>query len=137
MLDVVGQFNWLAIIVSTIVYFMIGALWYAPFTFGRLWDKALGFDRPENWKFGPLYYVGPLVGSLVATLATATLIYALEIATVGEAITLGLVGGVGYAGVASGVNAITPKIPKPLLFGAITGTYHMLCITLVALLLYA
>lgn len=135
--DVMGEFNWLAILVSTVVYFMMGALWFARFGFGRIWDRALGFDRPHGWKPAPLYYIGPLMGSLVATLATATLIYAFDITTAGDAVMLGLVVGIGYAGMASVVNAITPNIPKPLLLGAVTGAYHTLCITLAALVLFA
>lgn len=37
-LDALGQINWLAVIVATIVYFALGALWYSPVAFGKPWQ---------------------------------------------------------------------------------------------------
>lgn len=34
-------------------------------------------------------------------------------------------------------NAITPKIPRPFLYGAITGGYHMIGVMLAALIIAA
>jgi hypothetical protein len=39
--------NWLAIIVSTLVFFGLGAIWYSPFAFGRIWMEEIGFTK-EN-----------------------------------------------------------------------------------------
>jgi Protein of unknown function (DUF1761) len=43
--------NILAIIVATVVQFIIGAIWYTPI-FGKLWGKIHGFDQlsPEEQK---------------------------------------------------------------------------------------
>ena len=38
-LTVLGDLNWLAVIVATIAYFALGAVWYAEFAFGRAWQR--------------------------------------------------------------------------------------------------
>jgi hypothetical protein len=43
--DVLGQLNWPAVIVGTIIYFAIGAVWFTPMAFGRPWQRAIGSSR--------------------------------------------------------------------------------------------
>lgn len=54
-----GGLNWLAVIVSAVVYFVIGAAWFTPAVFGKPWMAAIGFDesrpRPE---MNPMSYAG-------------------------------------------------------------------------------
>lgn len=40
------ELNYLAILISTIVAFGIGGLWYGPL-FGRLWMKLMGFSQED------------------------------------------------------------------------------------------
>lgn len=137
MFDVLGDINWLAVIVATIVYYMLGALWFSQFVFGKTWDESIGFERPNDWKFGLVFYVGPLVGCLMTSIATAILVYALEIQSFGDAVLLGLITGIGYAGAVSVTNAITPRNPRPLVHGMINGSYHLLGIVVVSAILYS
>ena len=38
-----GAINWLAVIVGTLIYFALGAVWFAPATpLGRAWVSASG-----------------------------------------------------------------------------------------------
>jgi hypothetical protein len=53
--DVLGDLNWLAVIVATVAYFALGAIWYAPAVFGNLWMRR-GVSRspsrprpPSTW----------------------------------------------------------------------------------------
>ncbi|NBR64650.1 MAG: DUF1761 domain-containing protein [Actinobacteria bacterium] len=46
--QVFSQFNLLAVIVSSIVCFIIGAVWFGPKTFYPVWMKALGREVPEE-----------------------------------------------------------------------------------------
>ena len=34
-----------AILVATVSAFLLGALWYAPFLFGKAWQRANGFGE--------------------------------------------------------------------------------------------
>jgi hypothetical protein len=40
--------NWLAVIVVTILSFMLGALWHSPILFGKTWSKEINFDRNKQ-----------------------------------------------------------------------------------------
>ena len=52
MLDMdLGTVNWLAVVVSTIAAFVVGAIWFGPKTFYPIWWKAIGRspeDKPEG-----------------------------------------------------------------------------------------
>jgi hypothetical protein len=39
--------NWLAIIVSTLTFFGLGAIWYSPLMFGKMWMKETGVTNEK------------------------------------------------------------------------------------------
>ena len=41
----ISSINWLAVLVSTLVFYGLGAIWYAPPVFGKAWMKAIGMDK--------------------------------------------------------------------------------------------
>jgi hypothetical protein len=70
------QLNYLAIIVATIVQFIIGAIWYS-LLFGKLWGRIHGFDKlPKEVQqkmmkaMSPYYALQALV-TLISTIALA------------------------------------------------------------------
>ena len=38
-----AHFNWVALLVATVIGFIIGAVWYSPLLFGKRWQRELGF----------------------------------------------------------------------------------------------
>lgn len=135
-MDVINEFNWLAVIVAAVAYFMLGALWFTPL-FGAAYDTALGTTRKKGQKWPAIYYAGPFVSALITTIATSWLIHALPVTEVMGAVWLGLIVGIGYALSISMNNAINPITPRPLLYGLVTGGYHVVGITLVAVIVFA
>ena len=134
--DVLGQLNWLAVIVGTIIYFAIGAVWFTPMLFGRPWQRALGWD-PANTppQMGPAVYAVPALLYLVASIATAMLAAATGSDSFGSGIVLGLVVGVGYALVINANDAVfDPNKKAPLTWFLITGAYNLLGLLIVAVL---
>lgn len=127
---------WLGIALATLAYYVLGAVWFTPL-FGRAWDSALGHRRDPNSGFPPMYYVVPLVSCLVVTTATALLANALVLDRIGDALVLGSVVGFGYAASVSLTNAITPTTPRPWLFAAVTGGYHLVGCQIVAMIVVA
>lgn len=136
MFAIVVELNWWAVLLATLVYFILGALWFTPL-FGKYYDLALGFDRQKDYKWPAIYYISPFVNSLIVSIATAMLVYLLKIELLADAASLGLIVGVGYAGAISFNNAVNPVTPRPLLYGAVTGGYHVVGITLIAMLVSA
>ncbi len=61
--------NYWAVLVSAIVSFIIGGLWYSPLLFGNAWMKLGGFNNKDKDKakkkgMGKLYFA-TFIGSLV------------------------------------------------------------------------
>jgi hypothetical protein len=133
MFAIAGEMNWWAVLLATMAYFTWGALWFTPL-FGRYYDLALGFERRKDQKWPAIYYLSPFINSLVVSIATSMLVYLLNIQSLTDAVALGLIVGVGYAGAVSFNNAVNPAIPRPLLFGLVTGGYHATGIVLVAII---
>lgn len=136
MFDIASELNWLAIILATLAYFILGAIWFTPL-FGKAYDRALDSKRAKGQKWPAIYYAGPFVSALVTTVATAVLLYAMRVGQMSDALILGLVVGVGYAMSISFNNAINPRTPRPLLYGAVTGGYHVVGIVVVAAIIFA
>lgn len=133
--DVLGDLNWLAVIVATGAYFALGGLWFSKVAFGSHWQQSLGWEPAEGESVGPEYYVGPSITCLVATVATAMLAEASGTDTFAEGLTLGLVLGVGVAGAVLFVTGyFDPKKPRPMTWVGITAGYHLVGIVLAAVI---
>jgi hypothetical protein len=135
MFDVLYEINWLAVFLATLAYFVLGAVWFTPL-FGKAYDKGIGIQRSPKQKWPAIYYIGPFLSSLAVTVASAILVYSFDLQRMTDAVTLGSIIGVGYLASISLSNAITPNMPRPLLFGAVVGSYHLVGVTLVTLILY-
>jgi Protein of unknown function (DUF1761) len=75
------------------------------------------------------------VCTLIVTLTSAILMKALNVESYQEALVFAIIVGFGYL-VANTVDiAINPNIPRPLLYGAISGSYHLVGILMVSMIL--
>ncbi|MGH2463798.1 MAG: DUF1761 domain-containing protein [Candidatus Limnocylindria bacterium] len=133
-LDMVGQLNWLAVIVGAAIYFVLGAVWYAPPVLGRAWQRSIGWDpeaTPPQMRITT--YAIPAVAYLVMGVATAMLAAATGSDSVESGLILGLVVGIGLALARTAVDAtFTPNLPQPWVWFAITGSYHLVGLIIVA-----
>lgn len=128
------EFPWLAALPAGVAYFVLGGVWFSQPMFGRLWDRAQGFQRTPEWRYSPAYFVAPLVGSFVVVAALGVLASWVEATSLRDAIALGAAVG-GVAAAVSAINAIVPRFPQPVVFGLLTGGYHLTASTLAAVLL--
>lgn len=71
--DVLSELNWLAVLVATVAYFVLGGIWYSNPVFGRAWARADGFQRAEGESPGAVWYVVPFISNFLGVLATAML----------------------------------------------------------------
>lgn len=46
----ISTINWLAVLVSTLLFYALGALWYAPPVFGKAWMKEIGMNQDDAKK---------------------------------------------------------------------------------------
>lgn len=136
MFDVLSAINWLGVLAAFVAYFLLGPLWYL-LLFPKQYRVLLGRKLDEPQSSDPLFIIGPAVCALIITLTTAVLFYELNITTYGNALFFATLVGVGYL-VANTVNiAINPNIPRPFLYGFVSGSYHLTGMVLVNLVLVA
>jgi hypothetical protein len=132
--DALGELNWLAVIVATVVYFALGAVWYAPPLFGNAWMKAAGIVIPEGQRPSPAIYFTPLVAYFVAVITTAMLAEATGSESFAAGIVLGLVVGVGYAVVGTAVEATFGNRPQNGVWFLITASYNLIGLVISAVI---
>ena len=128
-----GSVNWLAVIIGTLVYFLLGAVWFAPVTpLGRAWVKAAAYEAPTTGTLSTnAFYVIPLVTCLVIVTALALLAAAIGVADLTDGIVLGLVVGVGVAvPLLLTTAAFEFQKPQPWTWGVIDASYHAIGITI-------
>lgn len=76
------QLDYVAIIVATLVQFVVGAIWYMP-VFGKKWGEIHGFDKIPKaqqqamMKQMPPYYVLQLMTTLLTAMMLSVVIAAL------------------------------------------------------------
>lgn len=122
-----GGINWLAVVIGTVVYFLLGAVWFAPATpIGRAWVKAAAYESPTSGTQSTnVFYVFPLVTCLVMVIAVALLAQATGVGNLGDGIVLGLVVGIGFAvPLLLQVAAFEFKKPQQWTWGVIDASYH-------------
>lgn len=135
MINQLANLNWVAVLLAFIPYFFLGALWFT-LIFSKPYKASLGRDN-ETLANKPIFIVGPALCCLVITIATAILMYALQINSINAALEFAFIAGIGFL-VANTVNiAINPNIPRPILYGVISGSYHLVGIVIVCLILVA
>ena len=135
MISQFSSLNWTAVLVAFAAYFALGALWFTAL-FPKPYKISLG-RAGETLSNKPIFIVGPALCSLVITLTSALLLHILQIRSYGDALEFSLLTGFGYL-VANTVNiAINPNIPRPILYGIISGAYHLVGISIVGVILVA
>lgn len=68
--------NWLAVIVSAVLYVGIGALWYSPLLFGNLWMRLMGITAQDVQSQSAIIYIVPAVVALITAVVLAMIIRA-------------------------------------------------------------
>lgn len=92
-----GHLNFGAFVVATLINIIIGAFWYSPAGFGKVWSKLTGVNMMEMPKDAANKAIGIVaVSALIQTFALAVLIKSLGAHTISQGITLGLVVWLGF-----------------------------------------
>lgn len=134
MLDIINEVNWLIILLATVVYFMLGAVWFTPL-FGKAYDVGTGVKRSTKQKWPPIYYYAPFLSSLVVTIAMGVVMNALNVQNLADAAVIGLLFGLSLAAI-SFSNGVTPNMPRPVTFGLVVGGYHLVSAVISSIVIY-
>ena len=87
-------FNWWAVLVATVLAFVLGGLWYGPL-FGKAWLAAMG-KTEEDIEPSASPFVISFFTALLTAVTLAWLVHALSIQSWGGGALLGLVTGIGF-----------------------------------------
>ena len=136
MTHTLSQLPWLGILVAFVTYSALGAVWFTAL-FRKQYLITLGRPTNEPQSKDPIYFVGPMVCNFLVILTSAILMNMLGITTYGAAISFALLVGFGYL-VTNTMNiAINPNMPRPIVYGLLTGACHIVAIIAVCLVLVA
>ncbi len=89
-----GMLNWWAILVATVLAFVLGGIWYGP-VFGKAWMHALGKTEDDIEPSASPFVVN-FFTALLTAIVLAWLVQALAITTFAAGAVLGLVTGIAF-----------------------------------------
>ena len=125
--EIFSNLNWLAVLVATLAYFMLGAVWYSKAVFGTKWAGLLKLDtnNPDLKKGMGKMMAGSFILMLISTVGQAVLISIINFdSQLIYGIKLGLLTGVFFASVAVSINYVYENKPTGLFL--INNGYHVL-----------
>ncbi|WP_404344137.1 DUF1761 domain-containing protein [Pseudoalteromonas mariniglutinosa] len=127
-----SQVDFVAVVFAALSSFMLGAIWYSPILFKRVWMESCGLTELDLQQINPSWVFG---GSFVLSFIIA-FILSLFIdpqATVGVTVGTSFTVGVGWVSCAIGIGYIFEQRPFKLFL--INAGYHVLQFTLMGLVL--
>ena len=99
-----ADLNWLAVVVSAVAFYALGALWYSVL-FGKAWAAEQGIDMENPPEVNMVQTMGgTFVLELIAAIAVGMLMAEMEVAGYMGGIHTGLLVGLCIASVMMGVN---------------------------------
>ena len=123
--EIFKDINWLAVLVGTIGYFMLGAIWYS-FLFKNQWIayNKIVIDNPDAKKGVGAIMFASFVMMFVTSVAIAFLAYRIGMWGWMSGVKLGLMTGICFACTSMAINMLYEKKPLGLFF--INGGYQVL-----------
>lgn len=126
------ELNIVAVLVASLVYFFLGALWYSPALFGPLWIKLSNISPDKSKSIAGLMVATYLL-NLVISFAIAYLVITSSSAGMGGGLCLGVLIAFGLIATTMAINALYSE--KPFKLYLIDTGYHVGGIILAAVIL--
>src|SRR3989304_149705 len=107
---IITHLNWLAVAVSAIAYFSLGAIWFNPKVFGTIWMKGHGITEPteEEKKRMPMMMATTLVLCFIGAITMGYFVEVFSFYQVNwrwySGVKVGLIAGCGFTGVGMAMN---------------------------------
>jgi len=131
--------NYLAILVASIVSFIIGMLWYSPLLFGKAWIKLMNFSKEDMNKAKKKGMGKTMLLGFIATLVTAYVlsyfINVLRYSSAGDGAVLGFMIWLGFLATTLLGSVLWEGKPYALYFLNIT--YHLVNLVILGAILGA
>jgi hypothetical protein len=121
------HFNHLAILVSALILWILGALWYSLF-FVKPWMALTGHKKGERPKGAVLSMIWSFLGAVLLSFVLAHMILWSGAATIGSGMVVGLICGLGFVAVPLFSETLYERRPAKLF--AINACYWLLGLVL-------
>jgi hypothetical protein len=111
------EVHYLAVLVSGVIIFALGGLWYSPVLFAKKWVALMGkteADLKAGQGASSLMFVAAFVCGLLSAWAIAIVLNHFPPPTLERGILVGVLCWVGFAGATSYANAVFTQKPKLL-----------------------
>ncbi|MFI5149283.1 MAG: DUF1761 domain-containing protein [Bacteroidia bacterium] len=130
----IASLNYVHILVSALVYFILGALWYS-LLFQKPWMAAVGVREPNeaDKKGMPLMFATTFVLNFVICFGTAAVLHFVQPISIVAALKAGALLGVCFVGTTCAMNNMYAK--RPLILTLIDSGYHVAGIIVVSVIL--
>ena len=128
-----SDLNYLAITVSSVIYFGLGSVWFGPL-FGKLWLRLARLSlTEEDKKNAPFMFAKTFLLDFIITFSTALIILLTKSETIIEALKIATIVGLGFVIAPFLGNYMYAK--RSIKLFLIEGLYHVICITIVSIIL--
>ena len=126
--------NYLVVLISAVISFIIGGLWYSPILFGNAWMKSGGFNQKDieaakKKGMGKLYLTG-FIGTLLMAFVLAHFVQYLSAGTFIEGMQAGFWIWIGFI-VPILIGSVLWE-SKPIKFYLINVLYHLVSLLIMA-----
>ena len=123
--ELFSNFNWLAVLVATLAYFILGAIWYSKALFGSKWAKlvAIKMDDANKGKGLGQMLAASFLLTLITCIAMVLLVNRMDLTVLNSAFKLGAITGLCFATTAVSISFIYESRPLGLYF--IDCGYHV------------
>ena len=131
--EILSHLNWLHILVATLAFFALGALWYSPVLFAKPWTSMNTVPMDADKKGMGMAMLLSFIFMFVASTGIAILQQVLAVSDAVHGIKLGLLVGVCFSVPSISISYVYLKRPVGLYF--IDGGYQLVGCILASLVL--
>ncbi len=128
-----GAINLLVVFAATVAANLLGALWYSPFLFGKVWRRAAGL--PPSGTGAMVNPVGTFISAFVLQLITASLLAAMLGGNAGLQSGARLGALVGFAFVFTALGVINLFEGRSIQLMLLHAGYHIVALSLMGAML--
>ena len=117
-IEVLKQINWLSVVVATLAYFALGAIWYS-LLFQKQWIRYQGISiedmsKPDAKKGLGTIMLASFVVTFIVSIGLAMLSEYMSLTSLHHGIHLGLITGICFAATSIAINMLYEKKPMGL-----------------------
>lgn len=133
MAELISSINWLSVIVATLIYFFLGALWYSPVMFAKKWMELRNIKESDIDGPNPVIFIYSFILQFIAVASLALFITAMGISTAFNGAIIGFGAGAGILFALAGTTGIFSELKMQLHF--LDSGYHVVGLTIAGIIL--